>query len=575
MHSTSPAIVSAALLVLNGSGTPALAHPGSGIVADDKGAILFQDAASRAVWKIDAASGVVSEFHTGIGGHWMCLDPRGAFARVQPRYFARVTPAGTAPAILLADGGSPFAVGSDGHLYYPSHASKNDEFAPGGCQLVRMAPDGTQTRFASALTPTLEKCDGVTGLATGPDGSLYIASPTAIHRVALDGTAHVVAHPLEVADCTDDAEPSQKAPFLRGLAVAADGTVFVAATDCRRVIQITPAGRTESILWSEPPWTPTGVAVSRGRVYVLEYNDIAIVPGLASRVRSVAIPPAPADGITVHATRAADGLTMTTHSAAFTGAKAGAECQVSGFTLCWCPPGAFTMGSPPDEPGRRADEAQVRVTLTKGFWMGKYEVTQAQWKRIMGDIPGKLIAGEGDDFPVYWISFITAEEYCRKLTEQARTRGELPSDWKFALPTEAQWEYACRAGTTTAFSCGNTLTNKQAVIGKPYDGTPDGTPGTAAEKAGTFPPNPWGLHDMHGNEFEWCRDWYHAKLPGGTDPDLSEQKGLPNRDGTFSRVRRGGAWTDGPEFCRSALRLRYEPERNADHIGFRIIAVRK
>lgn len=81
------------------------------------------------------------------------------------------------------------------------------------------------------------------------------------------------------------------------------------------------------------------------------------------------------------------------------------------------------------------------------------------------------------------------------------------------------------------------------------------------------------LPDMHGNEFEWCRDWYHAQLPGGTDPDLTQVPGDPNRDGTYSRVRRGGAWMDGPAFCRSALRLRYEPLRNSDHIGFRVVLV--
>ena len=232
------------------------------------------------------------------------------------------------------------------------------------------------------------------------------------------------------------------------------------------------------------------------------------------------------------------------------------------------------MGSPPEEPGHRPDEAQVEVTLTRGFWMGKYEVTQGQWKRIAGAIPVVLNAGQGDDFPVYGITFGEAEEFCRKLTKEARAAGELPADWEFRLPTEAQWEYACRAGTTTAFSTGATLTAAQANIGKPYSGIPTGVPGSAATKVGSYPANAWGLHDMHGNEFEWCRDWYHARLPGGVDPDLSAARGAPNRDGTYSRVRRGGAWTDEAVFCRSAFRLRYEPERRADHIGFRIIVFR-
>jgi sulfatase modifying factor 1 len=239
------------------------------------------------------------------------------------------------------------------------------------------------------------------------------------------------------------------------------------------------------------------------------------------------------------------------------------------------------MGSPPGEHDRRPDEDQVEVTLTRGFWMGKYEVTQGQWKHVVGKFPGKrtAIAGEGDEFPVYWVNFDDAEGFCRRLTEEARKSGGLPAEWEFRIPTEAQWEYACRAGTTTATSFGDTMSRKQAnFAGQPYampDG-PDGGPSLQrATKAGSYPANLWGLHDMHGNEFEWCRDWYHAKLPGGVDPDLSSVRGTPNRDGTYSRARRGGSWGDDGRFCRSALRLRYEPHRGADHIGFRVVAVRR
>jgi formylglycine-generating enzyme required for sulfatase activity len=92
---------------------------------------------------------------------------------------------------------------------------------------------------------------------------------------------------------------------------------------------------------------------------------------------------------------------------------------------------------------------------------------------------------------------------------------------------------------------------------------------------GSYPANPWGIHDMHGNVWEWCRDWYHAQLPGGTDPDMSGVKGVPNRDGTYSRVRRGGAWIEPEWACRSACRLRYEPHRRSDHIGFRVFVVER
>src|SRR2546425_653458 len=121
----------------------------------------------------------------------------------------------------------------------------------------------------------------------------------------------------------------------------------------------------------------------------------------------------------------------------FAGTKAGDEKRVAGVWLCWCPPGKFIMGSPATEPDRRPGEDQVEVTLTKGFWMGKYEVTQGQWKRVIGEFPGELSAGEGDDLPVYAVNFAEAEGFCATLTERARAAGDLPKEWEFRLPTEA------------------------------------------------------------------------------------------------------------------------------------------
>jgi formylglycine-generating enzyme required for sulfatase activity len=255
------------------------------------------------------------------------------------------------------------------------------------------------------------------------------------------------------------------------------------------------------------------------------------------------------------------------------GARAGEPRTIAGLALCWCPPGKFLMGSPLDEPGRRADETQVEVTLTHGFWLGKFEVTQREWKRFRPLARETDVAGRGDNFPVYWVSYLDAQEFCRWLTHQARAAGELPAGWEFNLPTEAQWEYACRAGTTTAFAFGATLTPRDANIGRPFRGEPPGFPKGSAEPVGRYPANAWGLHDMHGNEFEWCRDWFHRPITGGIDPDLSERPSTPNRDGTVSRVRRGGAWMDGPEFCRSAVRLPFEPERSSNHIGFRVALI--
>ena len=262
----------------------------------------------------------------------------------------------------------------------------------------------------------------------------------------------------------------------------------------------------------------------------------------------------------------------------FLGSKGGDEREVEGVKLYWCPPGKFRMGSPRDEPERRPGEEQVDVTLSRGFWIGKFEVTQGQWRRVAGDFPGQFTAGEGDDFPVYTINFAEAEEFCLKLTEMAHESGDLPRDWEFRLPTEAQWEYACRAGTTTATSFGHKLSSKQANFqGRPYNGGEEGPALKRTARVGSYPANPWGLHDMHGNVFEWCRDWYHLKLPGGLDPDLYSAKSSASKSehGDISRVRRGGCWADEGWPCRSAFRLRFEPERRHDHIGFRVVAVRQ
>ncbi len=275
-----------------------------------------------------------------------------------------------------------------------------------------------------------------------------------------------------------------------------------------------------------------------------------------------------------------DDPTRTVDSSAFTGSKAGAEREVVGVRLCWCPAGRFLMGSPSGEPERRPGEDQVEVTLSTGFWMGKYETTQREWKRVIGKLPGELTAElpDGDDYPVGNINFAEAEAFCQKLTVLGHQSGALPKDWEFRLPTEAQWEFACRAGTTTATSFGDKLSSKQANFkGRPYNGAEPGPSLNRAAKVGSYPANTWGLHDMHGNTFEWCRDWYHLRLPGGANPDLYRAKNSASRSehGGVSRVRRGGCWADDGWACRSAFRLRFEPERRYDHIGFRVVAVRQ
>jgi formylglycine-generating enzyme len=259
--------------------------------------------------------------------------------------------------------------------------------------------------------------------------------------------------------------------------------------------------------------------------------------------------------------------------------RPGDEREVAGVKLCWCPAGRFLMGSPPNEFERRPDEDQVEVNFTRGFWISMYEVTQGQWQRVLGQLPGPLTTEllGGDDYPVGNVNFAEAETFCRELTELGRT-GALPDEWEFRLPTEAQWEYACRAGTTTATHFGDQLGTSQANFrGKPYrGGEQDAAPGRAT-KVGSYPANAWGVHDMHGNIYEWCRDWYHRRLPGGTDPDLHDAGATATKSehGDQSRVRRGGCWCDDGWALRTAFRLRFEPERRYDHIGFRVVLVQR
>jgi hypothetical protein len=241
------------------------AHPGSGIVVDDKGAVYFQG--GRAVWMIDAR-GRLTKYSDKLGGHWMALDPQGRFARANLKLVERITPSGVEPALLVADGGAPVAVGRDGNLYYGLRLLGRGRVE---CGITRISPDGKQSRFAPDLEKKLVEKDGITGLATGPDGSLYVACPSAILKVKMDGTFTTLVSPVVVKDC--DEESKDRNPYLRGLAVDSRGTVYAAANGCHCVVKVTPGGKVETVLKAERPWSPTGVAVFGEDVYVLEYTN--------------------------------------------------------------------------------------------------------------------------------------------------------------------------------------------------------------------------------------------------------------------------------------------------------------
>ena len=222
--------------------------------------------------------------------------------------------------------------------------------------------------------------------------------------------------------------------------------------------------------------------------------------------------------------------------------------------MLWCPSGTFQMGSPEGEEDREDDETLHAVTLTLGFWLGRHEVTQAQWEKVMGSNPSRF---KGPDRPVEKVSWEDAVAFCEKLTELERKAGRVPEGWAYQLPTEAQWEYACRAGTRARFSFGGELTEKDANFARNVGETTN---------VGKYPANAWGFHDMHGNVWEWSRDWY--------DSDYYEQASA-KRDplgpaAGSDRVLRGGSWSDWARYARSAFRNRIEPGHRILDLGFRL-----
>ena len=232
--------------------------------------------------------------------------------------------------------------------------------------------------------------------------------------------------------------------------------------------------------------------------------------------------------------------------------------------LVWIPPGSFTMGSPATEKARRADEGpQTQVIISKGFWMSKHETTQEEYLAVMENNPSNFT---GDiKRPVEQVSWEDATNYCARLTVRERAAGRLPSGYGYRLPTEAEWEYACRAGTTNATAYGNGLSSAQADFkgAYPYGEAAKGPNLGTTTKVGSYAPNAWGLCDMHGNVWEWCLNWYAGSLPGGS---VTDPQG-PNR--AIYRPLRGGGWLSYGWDCRSATRFILLPDNSGDDIGFR------
>jgi formylglycine-generating enzyme required for sulfatase activity len=230
-----------------------------------------------------------------------------------------------------------------------------------------------------------------------------------------------------------------------------------------------------------------------------------------------------------------------------------------GMKLVLIPKGTFMMGSPIEEEGADNDEEQHQVTISKDYYLGVTEVTQGQYEKVMGTNPShfqKRVIRKSDSsmYPVESVSWEDAVEFCKKLSE-------LPEEKKagrvYRLPTEAEWEYACRAGSKTAYSFG---ADSRSLGDYAWFG---GNSGQQTHPVGEKKANAWGLYDMHGNVWEWCSDWY-GEYPKGTVSDPSG----PNEGS--DRVGRGGGWGNGAAGCRSADRNGGDPSNRGDDLGFRV-----
>jgi formylglycine-generating enzyme required for sulfatase activity len=223
--------------------------------------------------------------------------------------------------------------------------------------------------------------------------------------------------------------------------------------------------------------------------------------------------------------------------------------------FCWCPPGSFQMGF-----------EGTSVTLSQGFWMGKYLVTQEQYSAVMGENPSGFV---GPSLPVESVGRSEILAFCRKLTSLERAAGRLPDGWEYSLPTEAQWEYAARAGTTTAYAWGD-----EGNRADDYSWNV-GNSAFMTHPVGQKEPNQWGLHDTLGNTLEWCRDAWLDRYPGGTDPEVTELD-IPLRPGESDApffVCRGGGWFLPPSFT-PRVRIRLGPGDQSYLLGFRVAIVR-
>lgn len=251
---------------------------------------------------------------------------------------------------------------------------------------------------------------------------------------------------------------------------------------------------------------------------------------------------------------AGEAMSQSPDDKTFVGTKPGQNWESNGVKIkfCWCPPGKFMMGDPKRKPSK-SNKGYIEVSIDRGFWLGKYEVTLGEWKKVIGPHPVKSerpFLPKNPRFPISFIYWVHARKFCEQLTNSERAGGRLPKGWEYRLPTEAQWEYSCRAGATTAYCFGDktAMLRDYAWYGKinsdPYE-------------VGKKKPNAWNLHDMHGNVKEWCRDV------------IKEEFAVPGTKGVY----RGGSSSSEGKHCGCDARWIDEQRSGSLDLGFRVAIV--
>ena len=404
--------------------------------------------------------------------------------------------------------------------------------------------NSVQTSDAGSYTVTVSNSvDSVTSSAA----TLTVNVPVTLSSITINGSSSVDVGSTATYTCT--------ATYSNGTTKTVTPTWAISSG--ANYASITSAG----VLTGKAAGTATVKATYEGKTATknVTVNEVVVMPKIITQPKSQTVNEGDSVTFTVVAE---DGNSSS---------NADFSVPLSGnvnLDMVWIEPGTFTMGKPINEGGFEGSYVapQHQVTLTKGFWAGKYEVTQAQYKAVMGTnlslkygtngSTGDRYLGIGDNYPVYYVSMYEAMEFCNKLNEIEKSAGRLPEGYEYTLPTEAQWEYACRAGTTTAFNNGKDITSSDACPNADEVAWYSHNSNYQTHPVGQKLPNAWGLYDMHGNVWEWCLDkctlW---DIYAVTDPLLLEGYG-----NLYENILRGGSYCFSADYACSAFRGGSGPE---------------